>query len=116
MDQTLSHLQSNESAENPHIYKLEVLKIMYKINTKTLTNCLSDFLQISSRTHYYPIQFATGNNYSLFLFNKTNSQRSIRCEGLKLWYELPNELKNKANKSRHTFVKSTKLYLKNNQN
>ena len=41
---------------------------------------------------------------------------STRYEGLKLWNKLPNELKNKANKSRNAFVKSTKLFLKNNQN
>ena len=77
----------------PSIYKLEVLKIMYKINTKTLRNCFGDFLQIPSKTHYCPTRFATGNNYFFFLFNKTNSQRSIRYEGPKLWNELPNELK-----------------------
>ena len=52
----------------PNIYKLEVLKIMYKINTKTVPNCFGDFLQISSKTHYYPTRFATDNNYSLFFF------------------------------------------------
>ena len=88
----------------PSIYKLEVLKIMYKINTKTLTNCFGDFLQILSKTHYYPTRFSTGNNYSLFLFNKTHSQFSICYEGPKLWNELPNELKNKANKNRYAFV------------
>ena len=33
------------------IYNLEVLKIMYKINTKTLFNCYGDFLRISSKMH-----------------------------------------------------------------
>ena len=67
---------------------------MYKINTKTLPNCFSDFLQIPSKTHYYPTQFATSNNYSLSRCNKTNSQRSIRYKGSKLLNELLNELKN----------------------
>ena len=89
---------------------------MYKIITKTLPNCFGYFLQISSKTHYYPTRFATGNNFSLFLLNKTNSQRSIRYEDPKFWNELPNELKTKANKSRHAFVKSTKLFLKNIEN
>ena len=93
----------------PSIYKLEVIKKMYKISTNTFSNCFGDFLQIPSKSHYYPNRFATGNNYSLFHFNKTNSKRSIRYEGL--WNELPNELKNKANESRQAFVKSTKLFL-----
>ena len=39
----------------PSIYKLEVLKIMHKINTKTLPNCVGDLLQISRR--HIVIQF-----------------------------------------------------------
>ena len=93
----------------PSIHKLEVLKIIYKINTKTLSNCFSEFLQIPSKMHYYRTRFAYGNNYSLICFNKTNSQRSIRNEGPKLSNELSNKLKSKASKS-------TKLFLKNIQN
>ena len=55
---------------------------MYKINTKTLPNCFDDFLQISPKTHHNPTQFATGNNYSLFFFNKTNSQRPFAMKVL----------------------------------
>ena len=80
---------------------------MYKFQTKTFPNCFDDFLKIFSKTHYHPTRFATGNNYSLLLFNKNNSQRSIRHEGPKLWNELPNELKNKASKNTYDFVEST---------
>ena len=100
----------------PSICKLEVLKIMHKVNTKTLSKCFGDFLQIPSKTYYYPTLLAPGNNYSLFRFNKTNSQRSICYKSPKIWNELPNELKNEANKSRYGFAKYTKLFLKNNQN
>ena len=74
---------------------------MYKINTKTLPIGFGEFLQIPSETHYYPTQFVTGDNYSLLRFNRTNLQRSIRYKGSKLWNKLPNEIKNKANRSRH---------------
>ena len=76
------------------IYKLEVLKTMHKIKTKTFPNCFGDFLQILLKTHYYPTRLATGNNYFVFLLNKTNLQRSIYCEGLKLRNEFPNDSKN----------------------
>ena len=54
LDQTSSHLQPNKPLKIPSTYKLEVLKIMQIINAKTLPNYVGDFLQIFSKTHYYP--------------------------------------------------------------
>ena len=85
---------------------------MYKINIKTLLNWFGDFLLIHSKTHYYPTRFATGNNYSLFIFNKANSQRFIRYEGPKLWNEYQMNLKIKLIKADMPLSKAQNYFSK----
>ena len=71
----------------PSIYKLEVLEIMYKINTKTLPNSLGDFLQISSKTL---TRFAIGNNYSYYFLAKLfhNLSFAIKVLSFEMSYQM----------------------------
>ena len=78
------------------IYKLEISKLMYKFKFESLPICFNQYFVLPSETHSYSTRFVTGDNYSLTRFNKSDSQRSIRYEGPKIWNELPADIKNIA--------------------
>ena len=61
-----------------NIYKLEVLKLMYKLKSKSLPICFNEYFVLPSKVHSYSTRFVTGDNYTLTRLNKSNSQRSIR--------------------------------------
>ena len=82
-----------------NIYKLEILKLMSKYENNSLPNCFKDFIALPSKLHYYPTRFATGDNYSIGQFDKSNTQRFIRYQGPVVWNELPAKIKNSARKN-----------------
>ena len=98
-----------------NIYKLEVSKLMYKFKSKSLPICFNEYFVLPSKVHSYSTRFVTGNNYSLTRFNKSNSQRSIRYQGPKIWNELLADIKNIAQKNKHVFIKKIKEFLHLNQ-
>ena len=98
-----------------NIYNLEVSKLMYKFKSKSLSICFNKYFVFHSKVHSYSTRFATGDNCSLTRFNKSNSQRSICYHGPKIWNELPADIKNIAQKSKHVFIKKIKEFLHVNQ-
>ena len=96
-------------------YKLEVSKLMYKFKSKSLPICFNEYFVLPSKVHSYSTRFVAGDNYSLTRFNKSNSQRSIRYQGSKIWNELPADIKNIAQKNKYVFIKKIKEFLHVNQ-
>ena len=87
-----------------NIYKLEVSKLMYKFRSKSLPICFNEYFVLPSKVHSYSTRFVTGENYFLTHFNKSNSQRSIRYQGPKIWNELPADIRNIAQKNKYVFI------------
>ena len=69
-----------------NIFKLEVLKVVYKF-LKTLPKFFINYFLFTFHTHKYPISFANNKNWSsiLFKYNKSFTQKSIKLEEYKLW-------------------------------
>ena len=88
---------------------------MSKYQNSSLPNCFNDFFALPSKLHSYPTRFATGENYSIAQFNKSNSQRSVRYQGPVIWNELPAEIKKSARKNTNNFIKRVKEFLHLNQ-
>ena len=72
---------------------------MYKPKTKSLPICFNEYFVSPSKVHSYSTRFASSDNYSLTRFNTSNSRRSVRYQGLKIWNELPGDTKNFAQKT-----------------
>ena len=88
---------------------------MYNIKFKSLPICFNVYFVLPSKVHSYSTRFVTGDSHSLTRFNKSNSQRSIRYQGPKIWNELPADIKNIAQKNKHVFIKKIKEFLHVNQ-
>ena len=93
-----------------NICKLKILKIVSKYQDNSLPNCFNDFFALLSKLHSYPTRFATGDNYSIARFNKSNSQRSVRYQTPVVWNELPAEIINSARKNGNNFIKRVKQF------
>ena len=77
------------------IYKLEVLKFVYKFIKNYLPECFDNYFLPASKIHNYSTRFASEYNWVAVLrCSKTLSQRSIKIEGHRLWNGLPEEIKN----------------------
>ena len=88
---------------------------MYKLKTKSIPTCFNGYFVSLSKVHSCSTRFITGDNYSLTCSSKSNSQCSIRYQGPKIWNELPTDIKNFAQKSKHSFIKKIKEFLNVNQ-
>ena len=63
------------------------------------------FFALPSKLHSYATRFASGDNYSIAQFNKSNSKRSVRYKGPVIWNERPAGIKNSARKNTNNFIK-----------
>ena len=88
---------------------------MGKYQNNSLPNCFNDAFALPSKLHSYPTKFASGENYAIARFNKSNSGRSIRYPGPVFWNELPTKIKNFARINTNNFVKHVKKFLHLNQ-
>ena len=76
------------------IYKLELLNFMFKFKNKTLPKCFDHYCNTPSQTHDYPTRFACADYCAAtFVHKKSTTQRSIQCNGYKIWNNLPSEIK-----------------------
>ena len=76
------------------IYKLEILKFMFKYKNKTLPNCFKNYFISPSETHNYPTRFACDDNWSAaFQHKKSTLKYSIQYNSYKIWNESPLEIK-----------------------
>ena len=82
------------------IYKLQILKFMFKYKNKTLPNCFKNYFVSPSETHNYPTRFACDDNWTAaFQHKKSTSKCSIQYNGYKICDELPLEIKGLHRKS-----------------
>ena len=94
------------------IYKLEILKFMFKYRNKTLPNCFKSYFITKSETHNYPTRFACNDNWAAaFQHKKSTSKRSIQYNGYKIWNELPLEIKGLYRKSYFIILKRVKNFI-----
>ena len=92
------------------IYKLEILKFMFKYKNKTLPNCFKNYFITSSETRNYPTRFACDDNWAAaFQHKKSTSKCSIQYNGYKIWNELLLEIKGLHRKSYFIFLKRAKI-------
>ena len=76
------------------IYKLEIVKLLFKYKNKTLPNCFKNYFVSPSETHNYPTRFACDDNLaSAFQHKKSISKCSIQLNGYKIWNELDGSLR-----------------------
>ena len=98
------------------IYKLEILKLMFKYKNKTLPNCYKNYFVSPSETHNYPTRFACDDNWAAaFQHKKSTSKCSIQYNGYKIWNELPLEIKKLHRKSYFIFLKRVKNFILENK-
>ena len=98
-----------------NIYKLEVLKFVYKFRVKLLPSSFADYFHSAPEIHNKPTRFSKSNNLVLPTFYTSAAQRFIRYQGCKIWNELPAEIKNKNRINCKTFLKHLRMHLHNNQ-
>ena len=99
-----------------NIYKLEILKFMFKYKNKTFPNCFKNYFVSPSETHNYPTTFACDDNWAAaFQHKKSTLKRSIQCNGYKIWNELPLEIKGLHRKSYFIFLKIVKNFILENE-
>ena len=97
-----------------NIYKLEVLKFVYKFRARLLPSSFADYFHSAPEIHM-PTRFSKSNNLALPTFYTSGAQRSIRYQGCKIWNELPAEIKSKNKINYRTFLKHLKMHLHNDQ-
>ena len=98
------------------IYKLEILKFMFKYKNKTLPNCFKNYFVSPSETHNYPTRFACDDNWAAaFQHKKSTSKCSIQYNGYKIWNELLLEIKGLHRKSYFIFLKRVKNFILENE-
>ena len=87
------------------IYKLEVLKFMFKYTNKTLPNCFKNYFTTPSETHNCPTRFAFDDNWAaIFQHRKSTANRSIQYNRYKIWNDLPLQIKRVHKKSCFIFL------------
>ena len=98
------------------IYKLEILKFMYKYKNKILPNCFKNYFVSPSETHNYPTRFACDDNWAAaFQHKKSTSKCSIQYNDYKIWNELSLEIKGLHRKNYFVFLKRVKNFILENE-
>ena len=90
-------------------FKFEICCFVYKFHHRLLFDCFNNFFQRNSEV--YSRQIRQSNNLNLPLFKKSICKQSIKFVGVKLWNEIPNEIKRSKNLTQ--FKKKMKQYLLN---
>ena len=98
-----------------NIYKLKVLKFVYKFRATLLLSSFADYFHSAPEIRNMPTQLSKSNNLALRTFYTSAAQRSIRYQGCKMWNELPAEIKSKNQINNRTFLKHLQMHLYNNQ-
>ena len=65
-----------------------------------LPNCFNNFFQLNSEIHSR--QTKQSNNLHLPLLKKSTCKQSIKLVGVKIWNEIPNEIKQSKNLAQFT--------------
>lgn len=79
------------------LYKLEVTKFMYKFLNNNLPEPFSDYYHKVSSVHSLNTRRSASNSFYLPRFKRKGTQNSIKYTGIKIWEELPTEIKLKIN-------------------
>ena len=76
-------------------FKFEICCLVYKFLHRMLPDCFNNFFHLNSEI--YSRQTRQSNNLHLPLFKKSTCKQSIKLVGIKLWSEIPNEIKQSKN-------------------
>ena len=76
-------------------FKFEIWCFVYKFHHRLLPDCFNNFFQCNSEV--YSRQTRQSNNLHLPQFKKSICKQSIKFVGVKLWNEIPNEIKQSKN-------------------
>ena len=76
-------------------FKFEICCFVYKFLHRMLPHCFNNFFHLNSEIHSR--QTRQSNNLHLPLFKKSACKRSIKLVGVKLWNEIPYEIKQSKN-------------------
>ena len=82
-----------------NIHKLEAAKFMYDISINSLASPISGFFQKTKTRHNYKTRQATKNEFSFPLVNTECRKKSIAFNGIKIWNEIPLEIRSMSNKA-----------------
>ena len=94
------------------IYKLEILKFMFKYKNKTLPNCFKNYFVSPPETHNYPTRFACDDNWAAAFQRKTSTSKCLmQYNSYKIWNKLPLEIKRLHRKSYFIFLKRVKNFI-----
>lgn len=84
------------------------LILIYKIERGQLPSYLSDFLE--KRSTFFEYNIRSRENYNIQFVKSASLQKSLFCDGVRLYNALPGELKSATSVS--TFSKNVSKYLK----
>ena len=86
------------------IFRLEIAKLMMKLNTNELPDALTKKFAKVASVHSYSTRSSSSKDYFVARSYHAKTNQSIRTTGAKLWNNLPNELKNKAENISHRLM------------
>ena len=72
---------------------------MYDISNNSLASPISGFFQKTKTRHNYETRQATKNEFSFPLVNTECRKKSIAFNGIKIWNEIPLEIRSMSNKA-----------------
>ena len=93
------------------IYQLETIKFMYKFKINVLPECFTNYYTRNSSVYNYSTRSVENDLYHAIRVNKTKTQQSIKISGVKIWNDLPSEIKCSSKPGFKVFVKRVKKML-----
>ena len=89
-------------------YQLEIIKFMYKFKINVLPECFTNYYTRNSSVYNYSSRSAKNDLYHAIRANKTKTQQSIKISGVKIWNDLPSEIKCSSQLGFKVFCKTCK--------
>ena len=90
------------------IYQLEMIKFVYKFKINVLPECFTNYYNRNSSVYSYSTRSVKNDIYHAIRVNKTKTQQSIEISGVKMWNDLPSEIKSSSKLGFKVFAKTCK--------
>ena len=82
-----------------NLHKLEVAKFMYDVNNSNLASTISKLFEETKARHRYKTHQATQNQFALPVIYTECRKKSIFFNGIKIWNEIPLEIRSMKSKT-----------------
>ena len=92
-------------------YQLKIIKRMYEFKIDVLPEFFMNYYTRNSSVYSYLTTSVKNCLYHAIRINKTKTQQSIKISGVKIWNDLPREIKCSSKLGFKVFVKRVKKML-----